>query len=123
MYEYLNAKAFIIIIMLVQMCLFIFHTANVDYVPLTLAPIVFNPGSSSSVNSTSCCTLVILDDDAVENDETISLSMSASTPVNIQQSTSFAVVTIKEGTADSKSESSVLHSFFIVIVRHLCWSW
>ena len=75
-----------------------------DYEPLTLATIAFNPGSSASVNSISCYTLVIMDDDAVENDETISLSMSALTPVNIQQSTSFAVVTIREDASDSMSE-------------------
>ena len=85
----------------------ILNTANVDYVPLTLAEIVFIPGA----NSTSCCSLLTTDDNAVENDETVSISISASSPVNIQQSSSTSLVNIQEGTTDCKS---ILDSFLSI---------
>ena len=66
--------------------------AYVDYIPLDQAQVVFKSGASAQLNSTSCINMTIIDDHALENNETVPLSLSSSSPVNTLLTSSTATV-------------------------------
>eukprot|EP00731_Ephydatia_muelleri_P007285 Em0003g1533a len=70
----------------------------IDYIPLSSADIVFQSGASGQLNSTSCINFTVIDDHAVESNETVPLSVSSTSPVSTLQASSTATVIIYDQT-------------------------
>eukprot|EP00731_Ephydatia_muelleri_P007059 Em0003g1307a len=70
----------------------------IDYIPLSSADIVFQSGASGQLNSTSCINFTVIDDYAIESNETVPLSVSSTSPVSTLQASSTATVIVYDQT-------------------------
>ena len=77
-------------------------TENSDYVSVDSQGLTFSSGQSSSSMSTQCGELIVLNDAALEVNETFSVSLTSASPVIITAGRSEAEVIIQEDANDCK---------------------
>ena len=95
--------------------MFHLYSANVDYMPLNQAEVVFQSGASAQLNSTSCINFTIIDDNVLENNETVPLSLSSISPVNTLLTSSTATVMIYE-TSDCEYYSAHISNLALMLL-------
>ncbi len=78
-------------------------TENIDYVSVDSQELIFLSGQSSSNMSIQCGELIVLNDTALEANETISIHLTSDSPqVNITAGRAEAEVIIQEDDNDCK---------------------